>query len=346
MNPRRQCDKDTMKVLLSLFISLSYFNAAFAGTDEFSRVRETAPHFWKWAKAHASEHFTRTELAEGLAVGDAHILNFGYTFIGDRYHFALEDIDDLGTAPLLLDFTRFVVSSEVLNSDISTYELLEAYQQGLQGKQPAPVKKIKEDFDGRPDWDTEKLEELETLEDSSSTAKSLYSAVEKDFKTALQVEKFDDVRVRIKESGGSKGNIRFWIAVQENGKTQVYEFKQLTTPATAAWARQASPKSRFTNATKIYRRSSKEFQIIETGKGSFYLRPRYDQPEPVEDLVEDYPKSKRLKNYSLFVAQAMGLMHGQQAAGRVIQRLLDKDFDAVFENIKSFRKAYVEELLD
>lgn len=335
-----------MKILLSLFISLGYFCSAAAGTDEFTQVRETAPHFWQWAKSHASEHFTRTELAEGLAVGDAHILNFGYTFIGGRYHFALEDIDDVGTAPLLLDFTRFVVSSEVLNSDISTYELLEVYLQGLHGKQPIPVKKIKEEFDGRPDWDTEKLEELDPLKESSASAKALYSAVEKDLKTALQVSDFDDVRVRIKDSGGSKGNIRFWVSVHENGETQVYEFKQLSAPATAAWGRQASPRSRFTNATKIYRRSSKEFQIIETGKGSFYLRPRYDQPEPVEDLVEDYPKSKRLKNYSLFVAQAMGIMHGQQAGGRVIQRLLDKDFDAVFENIKSFRKAYVDELLD
>lgn len=335
-----------MKILLSFCFSFLCVSSAFAGTDDFNRVRETAPHFWKWAKSHAGEHFTRTELAEGLAVGDAHILNFGYTFINGRYHFALEDIDDVGTAPLLLDFTRFVVSSEALNSDISTYELLEAYADGLHGKQPSPIQKIKEEFDGRPTWDTEKLEELETLKESSSAVRALYSAVEKDLKSALQVSKFDDVRVRIKDSGGSKGQVRFWVSIQENGETQVYEFKLLAAPATTAWGRQASPKSRFTNATKVYRRSSKEFQIVETGKGSFYMRPRYDQPEPVEDLVEDYPKSKRLKNYSLFVAQAMGIMHGQQAGGRVIQRLLDKDFDAVFENIKSFRKAYLDDLLD
>ncbi len=330
-----------MKWFLILLLLTS---PAFAGSDEFSAVRESAPHYWRWAKANAEKYFSKGELSEGLAVGDAHVLNLGYTFIGGKYQFALEDIDDVGIAPLLLDFARLVVSSEALNSDISTYELLEAYQAGLEGKQPQPVSKVKDEFSEKPSWDIEKLEELDLLEDSGKESKKLFAAVEKDLRSSLGIASFSDVRVRIKDSGGSRGQIRFWVAIDGLRGTEVYEFKHLAAPATSAWRKQASPKSRFANTVQVYRKSSKEFQIVETTAGSFFLRPRYDQPEPVEDLVEEFPKSKRLKNYSLFVAQAMGIMHRNQAAGKVLKKSLTQDFEKIFENLKSFRKDYLEAL--
>jgi uncharacterized protein (DUF2252 family) len=79
-------------------------------------------------------------------VGDAHPENFGFLIQNDGSSiFTMNDVDDSGPCPAVLDLFRLMVSARLYEKNIKLGRLTEAYLTGLQGqsfKMPAALQSI------------------------------------------------------------------------------------------------------------------------------------------------------------------------------------------------------------
>jgi len=314
----------------------------------FETLRSNPPHFWAWARENARQFFTDSELVEGAVVGDPHFLNFGFSFISGKFRFAVQDIDDAGSGPLILDIARFIIGAKMMTKDIKIKDLMAEYLDGLEGKNsevPDSMLKMLEKYPNPPDFDLDAFKELPTLGRSTAQIRRTFEKVKADFMESRNIDEILDVRVREKSGGGSQGMIRFWVKCKVRGAEKLFEFKQLANPASKQWEAQldysrdeAIQKGQFRPA------ADDENVLVETASGFYLSRPRYDIPGLARDLMEEKPDSSDAHERLLYIAYWMGKSQSTQSGGKNLARQFKTDAKALTEKIKAFRDAYEAEL--
>ena len=70
----------------------------------------------------------------GWCAGDAHPGNFGALIMDDgSSRFAINDMDDAGPCPVVMDFLRFLTAAKLTSPNIKVQDLVSAYLDGISG---------------------------------------------------------------------------------------------------------------------------------------------------------------------------------------------------------------------
>jgi hypothetical protein len=317
----------------------------------FNAFRANAPHYWNWLKTQNSPILAPL----GVVVGDPHILNFGDVQLsGGGREFGLIDIDDGGpNAPLAGDFVRYAAGNQVSPFVISLQSLFDAYIQGLQGQRMTEPEVLQEalahtdaDYFKRQNKYLNKMTELNRfsakakltpIAQSNSEIQDLFQKSHAAFEAAMPGYQVLDTGYKTKLSGGSQGLPRFWYLVQKNQDRYIIEFKLEEQAATSFYSYQGEPEQRFPYVSQIYRPANTvygPYKIVTTTGGQFLMRARLDAYLDFDTDNDDHGLEDGQK-MSLYIANRLGLWHGQQAAGKTLLNVLK------YGDFEQLVKAYV-----
>jgi hypothetical protein len=304
----------------------------------FMGIRSNCLQYWTWVKALRTTGTGLTQidprlLSEGIVTGDPHLLNFGDLLINGRRKFRLIDLDDAGHGPVFFDFVKFVTASRSLEIGMTTAQLVDSYKMGLTGNKLKKSMAINDALDisekndqriqadylesmTKDDEFNYKGTGLVELKRSESKTQATYAKGKDAFRAALKDFKILDVAVRTKETGGSAGQARFWILVQDAKKQKfMFEFKPIGDAGPGVVSPQLDPVARTKEVMDLYwnHETDPAFQLIQAGTDAYLMRPRLRYGLAVKDVTKD--KQKQLaREISLHIAYHMGRMVRRQAA--------------------------------
>ncbi|WP_413580605.1 DUF2252 family protein [Bdellovibrio sp. HCB288] len=301
----------------------------------FGAFRANAPHFWNWLKSQNGPLLEPT----GVVVGDPHILNFGDVQLatGGR-EFSLIDIDDGGpNAPFAGDIIRYAAGNQVSPFRISLNKVFDAYVHGLQGLQmsePAVLQDAlsyrDEDFHSRQEKYLDKMTTGSRFSDKAKLipifqspleVQHLFHQAREYFEASMAGYQILDNGYKTKTSGGSSGLPRFWYLIQRNQKRHIVEFKLEKEAATSFFSYQGQAVERFPHVAQVYRPASSvygPYKIVASPAGQFLMRARLN---PFLDF-EEGDNIHDGQDMSLYIANRLGLWHGQQPASENLLQFL------------------------
>ena len=271
-------------------------NSFEASTSMSQKIRDNAHNYWQYMK-NLSKYPILKELAshQGLVAGDNHAGNFIFSLFNNQMKYFLADIKDSGTASLILDFNRLVLTThaslkkdfDIKATDLSN-QLMEMYLLGLEGKvRPSfsilearlqtknedyltqyneyvsnKYKKNKKVFKIKPG----SLEAMESIE----IRKQLSNQVLQLFPQAQIL----DYAIRPKERGGSKELQRYWVLMETQGKIDIIEFKEIGEAATSRYGiLQKEHKERYEMVMDTFWGERDPFySVVEVDQKSFETR--------------------------------------------------------------------------
>lgn len=321
-------------------------------------IRSNAIHYWTFAKNISLKDPIQPFLTfKGVIAGDPHLGNFSVipiTIDGKRHLKYLNiDFDDAGRGPFALDFTRLVVASEAITSDVKKSEMLEAYLLGLQGK---------------------KMEVPEIVQDSLEMSLSDYDEIVKEYvenkiigeKFKLKPEKLEpfnfevpldtikkvfadyeflDAAVRPKEKGGT-ASLRIWVLVKDKSQMKrIFELKEYSPSGLNSYGSQPSiddwvHEVRETFWPKI---DKKSYDLVNLGtEGWFWVR---EKKMTLIDIPYSNSKQKKIdfiKELANYDAYILGLAHGSQSSAKGYLAMILKDQDSFHSAFKAIAKTYLQ----
>ena len=177
----------------------------------------------------------------GWCVGDAHPENFGILIQqSGKPLFTMNDIDDSGPCPVILDLVRLMVSSELSENKIDLSELTKVYMKGLRGKPfdaPAVVtdllKKSAKLGTGPSDKRVQgrKLIRTTLMQEVSAAEINALSSVLPQLAELTASSRIIDAVSTAKVGGGSGGLLRYEVLVESAGQLLHLELKTQVTPS-------------------------------------------------------------------------------------------------------------------
>jgi len=304
-----------------------------SGGSLFRSLRGNARHYWAWVRSLPSELIPLQLWAEGIIVGDPHLRNFSDVLINGKRKFRVIDFDDNGHGPFLFDFAKFVSTARSQRLGLTTHDLFDKYQKGLnEEKQSKPdfleealdisekseKKQHKKFLKRMTDGNTlviGKKKDLIPIEDSPPDIIEMYREAGPHFEIALKDFEILDKAVNLKKTGGEL-RPRFWYLVENKngkGKKQIFEFKQVGEPAISALSQQASFIDRFEAAQDIYWEGERDpkYRAISVGKQNYFMRPGFKGTFDLTNLTTENHKEKARKML-LYIAYHMGRMVARQ----------------------------------
>ncbi|WP_413586635.1 DUF2252 family protein [Bdellovibrio sp. HCB274] len=351
-----------LTLVLSVFCGIPTFAFdSFAATqsadwqqedDLFGAFRANAPHFWNWLKNQNSPMLR----ASGVVVGDPHILNFGDVQLSTQGRvFALIDIDDGGPhAPFAGDLIRYAAGNQISPFQISLNSLFDAYVLGLKGLQVSEPEILREALShSDADYLNRQSKYLNNMTDhdrfsakakvtsisqSPAAVQNLFRQARGYFEASMPGYEILDTGYKTKNSGGSSGLPRFWYLIQKNQTRYIIEFKLEKDAATSFYSDQGDAVSRFPYVAQIYRPAETvygPYKIIATPVGQFLMRARL---KPYLDF-ENEAGSKYGREMSLYIANRLGLWHGQQEqSDDLLQGLRYPEFETLVNSYINLMK--------
>lgn len=334
------------------------------GTPLILELRSNANHFWRFARFY-SEHLIAPQfLTEGWVVGDAHNGNFGDIWLGGQNRFAVVDIDDGGLAPFILDLARYLVLTDSASGESIVKDLWPSYLKGVNGRATSPPAIVKKALDIKPrEFEREKKKyiagivgrdgrfrfgskaDLQPLSRASWDHQREFSTALPLFAQELHAYSLLDFAYKVKVTGGSQGLPRFWVSLaNDSGGPEIVEFKRMADPATVEWGPQPTQAERLKQILLYYwsaQRSENLFRHVIVENNEYWMRRR----SPSFIRIADVPKSKKEKSefrdYSIFVANQMGFLHGRQSSAVEYIKRLKGDPESVLVAIEKFNKSYL-----
>jgi hypothetical protein len=306
----------------------------------FMALRSNPRHYWGLARQDAQKFLSAENLREGAVTGDPHILNFGDSRVAGERRLMLVDLDDGGRAPLSLDFGRLALMSSLGSSRVARADLIEAYVDGLRGdkwQKPDVLRGALEIGRGEDRRRNERYldriapeaengrRQLDRSGDRfvppelvSREVSELLTELRPRLEAELPPGRTLDTAIRIKDSGGSMGQPRFWFLRERRaggrwtGEFQVFEFKSMGEPATSAWGPQASVEARMRQMIRHYRHelSDENYKLVRIGGRAFWMRERVRDGLDFKDevgLTRDEIEEKR--DMQLYIANWLGRQH-------------------------------------
>lgn len=331
----------------------------------FSAVRANAPHNWAYFKkikprlVHLKEVFE----AEGVGIGDFHILNIGDIELANGTRkIGLIDVDDGGRTSLFADFARSAISNQVSPYKVPLRDLWNNYLDGLKYEKIKKPKVIEDVLaKSHDDYLAEQKKYLTKMIDGNkfspaaavrpitecdAIARDIYVESIGAMSLAMPGAKILDYGFKVKETGGSQGVPRFWFLIEKKGEKTIIEFKTLADPAMSLYEPQASQADRINSLIEFYRPQKSTFgfyKFIDSGKYQFLARERTRGLLSLDPEAASTPSETRDgQDVYLYLAQRAGKWHSQQGQGPKLYDLLTDKEDQKFHEFETLVNDYIE----
>ncbi len=341
-----KADGDTIKIQdvpYDFGKDLEKLNAA---NDSFHFLRSYVDYFYALTMVNqrSLQVMQAAGLVPGWCVGDAHPENFGVLIMGNGANlFSVNDMDDSGPCPIVLDMFRLMVSTRLyetvttpgskLGADESTVKLekmIESYISGLRRSVidiPDPIKKMTAKSRERGTFPnpsrisgTRILRDPYMREVTPDQVQQIKAGLASLSGVLSPNVKILDMVSTHKVGGGSSGLLRFEILVNNNGVPLHLEMKKLIAPAVAVMRTQEVPAAleRINNTLWVTQglNPSPWFKGVTIRDQEFILRPKFWgnigfdlQLDPDKALDDKTLKENRDVIY--YEAYALGFIHSR-----------------------------------
>ena len=323
-------------------------------------IRSNTGNYWSFARKNAGDQKIAAYLQhKGIAAGDPHPGNFSIIPIRSASgSVALQylniDFDDAGRAPLALDFARLVVACEAMDSNLKKRDLEKAYLAGLKGKRRAAPESVEmalktpiSSYEARVDkyvakktaGEKFKLEEGEI--EQYKGRRISRAEIEKLFPKLRVV----DVASRPQDRGGSAGLLRLWILARSSDDSlRIFELKEWKKTELEKYEAQPEPEQWLSEVRAAFWPgiSTENYRLVEIpGAGLFWLREKKVSLIDIPYSGDDKDDVRFRAEYSEYVANYLGLLHGKQSAGLRLLKQIEDDTDAFHEAVDEFASLYL-----
>ena len=261
----------------------------------------------------------------GWCVGDAHPENFG--FLIDKKSesiFTMNDIDDSGPCPLILDIYRLFISYNLHSNNINIANALENYLHGLNHEiteMPNTLKELKSKSINKGQSVPSELVENSQLIRNSTTMELTKSELDEITQKLLYLipilnkpfQILDSISYR-KKNGGSAGLLRYHLLIKNDPEPILIELKEQTIPAVSIFSSDLSPipetKERiFLALNYTYPREySSIYNVINLSGRQMLVRPRFEGNLAFKLGKTSNEEALKIFNYEFY---QLGLIHSK-----------------------------------
>lgn len=291
--------------------------------------RSFAPYFYLLERENQQQQpFVRAHWnRSGWCFGDAHLENFGTLLLASgKSIFTVNDWDDAGPCPVILDLFRLAVSAALENPDFDVEPLYQAYQRGLRRQADGAPTLIRELRKKSEEAGMEPLPHL--IRNGkfvrSAQAQELTAAEKSEIRIILdQLDSFagldsewvDGIQTS-KENGGSFGLTRYQLLLKNKNKFLHLELKEQTTPAiypVLRGPRLPTVQEKIDNCLNLTQGSqhSKFYGVARVAGKTMLLRPRFAGNRSL-NVAE--VSSKDFASLVVYEANTLGLLQSASAA--------------------------------
>ncbi len=206
--------------------------------------RTFADYFYLLEKEnHENQTFVQTYWANsGWCFGDTHLENFGTLLLeSGQSTFTVNDWDDAGPCPVILDLFRLAISSDLFDTQISLEKIFSAYQRGLLGQndqipfsvQTLIAKSKNKGISPHPKVidKNQFIRTAESTEIIEADKNELMSVISKLNAKISANYKWQDGLKTSKLDGGSFGLARYQLLLRQNDQLLHVELKEQVTPS-------------------------------------------------------------------------------------------------------------------
>lgn len=326
-------------------------------------LRSNARHYWAWSRENAVAALGPFLRHVGLIVGDMHMNNLAFVKLNGRLKFKVNDFDDGGHGPFVLDLAHHIITTRAVNDSIRRREFAEAYLSGLRtahsttGERPPLPELVRKTLELSPeklhrledeyaDRKTDKKGRLKTAKDEINELprrlrEQLIEAIEEVVTPATVI----DVVELVREHGGSAGMQRYLAVVENSRRRQIIEFKQIAEPATGAYRPQPAPVERYRELVETFWgglsvRDARAYGVVELSGASYWMRPKGLSLLDIPYSSQSKKARKFVRELSLYQAFVLGQLHGSQATGGAYWRAVERDFESFYAGLQEFTKVY------
>jgi hypothetical protein len=301
----------------------------------FQFYRSFVDLFYLVYKKNASNLSTVQSLAliNGWCAGDAHLENFGALLRDNRSAiFTMNDIDDAGPCPVILDFYRLIVSTYLNeasasgfnsnSSNINLNKIIEAYANGLKNvkvETPNVIKNIidKAQLNGFKPNESKVLDE-KIIRDEHSVEltliekKQILDSLRAKGKTYAPNLKLLDAIATSKQSGGSTGLLRYEVLLNDGGSILLLEFKEIVRPAiypvSSTLPQMSERITKGIEYTQGATGSSAYYSFATINDKEMLIRPRFSGNLNIK--LEKLSKNE-INELTIFEAYTLGQIHAR-----------------------------------
>ena len=312
-----------------------------AAKDSFHFLRSYVDYFYLLVKANRGslQAVSSADNITGWCVGDAHPENFGVLIQNNGSSvFTMNDVDDSGPCPAVLDLYRLMCSSRLYDQNTKLDKLVQAYAAGLQGQSydiPAPVADMlgKSRKKGTAP-DPKKISGNRLVRDGNM--QEVTGGELAQIKTTLAYlpgARLLDAVSTSKIGGGSGGLLRYEVLLDYGGVLLHLEFKEEMTPSiypVAAGQIPAIPQ-RISTTIQMDQGSgaSGYYRVVSISGKYMFIRPRFDGNV---GMSLDKQSDKDNKDIIRYEAYVLGKIHSRsvQNAGswsRQVQSISGSDWE-------------------
>ncbi len=258
--------------------------------------------------------------AQGWCVGDAHPENFGVLLQQDQSPlFTMNDMDDSGPCPVVLELYRLMVSSNLYDSSTKINKILEAYTLGLNHQSfPQPdsiqvmiAKATKKGISPKDSKIAKNkfIRDAQMVEVTANERDQLMSALKSYRKILDPKSRVLDLVATSKVGGGSGGLRRFEILIDNGGVLLHLEVKQEVRPAVYPVSPNIpATEQRITSTLQFVqgRNASPFYKVIQIDGSDFLIRPGFagDVGVSLDDGTKDINK-----DIIRYEAYTLGIIH-------------------------------------
>lgn len=297
-------------------------NKVKASTNTFQFIRAFVGYYYSLIAQNSNSLnlANKAGLYDGWCVGDAHAENFGILLQDNGSTvFTMNDMDDSGPCPVVLDLYRLMVTSRLYRSDIDVQEILKAYKDGLKGitpSFPSAIRSLSKDAQkagfqiSAKDLDKNIFKRKKAMNEvDSATKEQITNLLQAEFRVEnLRVQ---DIVATTKVGGGSGGLQRYEVLITNSNKELIHlELKELLPPSIGPVARSPIPdqSSRLKKSLELTQGQafSHYYNVVNLQGKIMLLRPKFGGNKGISLDDSSQKDNKEIINFEAYI---LGRIH-------------------------------------
>lgn len=338
-------------------------------------LRSNAPHYWNWAKAkikNFSEEEKKIADFSGIVMGDAHLGNF-HLVPNEQFTRLVAkniDLDDAGIGSYIIDFAHLVTSVKVIDVEGDHFDgliskMTKAYIMGLKGdvKPTGYINHIQKNYEKKNlrEYEEKRLGSLNKKINGSSLLKegeiqqlklsSLGNITEDEFKDFIAKEigvnvEILDVASVGKSRGGSAEMNRFMVLAKIDGKSRIYDIKELSSPAVVSLESSDQVIENFKKSRAFFNYSENELPVFKLNDKPYFLREKKVTLFNMRYEIKDNNDARIDRHLAIWGANLLGKWHAQNENANDYKKTISKNKKEFIKLIKNIYGEYKELLED